>query len=91
MRHFRFTRICSDATQLVATCIDQNSFIPSERMHWALSVALINTSVEAKKKGVKRVFSLLTYSKTAVKGKTIAARDFLPLLNRICSTSAYIT
>ena len=36
-------------------------------------------------------FSLLTYYKTVVKGKTIAARDFLPLLNRICSTSAYIT
>ena len=57
MRHFRFTRICSDATQLVATCIDQNSFIPSECMHWALSVALINTSVKAKKKkGRKKSF-----------------------------------
>ena len=45
-------------------------------MHWALTIVLINASVNTEKKNVvKKAFSKLTYSKTAVKGKINAAGE----------------
>ena len=96
MRHCRFTHVCSDTThvcsdttQLLATYIDQDSFIHPNCIRWALSIVLINASVRIEKKTFKRSFVAINLPQTAVKGKVIAARGF-PLLKIICSTSAYI-
>ena len=63
MRHCRFTHVCSDKTQLLATYIDQDSFIHPNCIRWALSIVLINASVKIEKKPLKGALSQLTYPK----------------------------
>ena len=64
VRHCRFTHVCSDTTQLLATYIDQDSFIHPNCIRWAPSIVLINVSVKIeKKKPLKGALSQLTYPK----------------------------